>query len=83
MPAKPLTVTEVRALLDALVADKPEIANWPVHVLDMDDEENEEFSCLVTHVEIDRFSREQPWVVSLMAWRSRDEDLPDTEPKRA
>lgn len=74
-PAEPLTVAQLMSKLDALIVRRPEIAGWPVHILDMDEgadvpeaaEDGKE--CLVTTVQTDKFSEKQGWVVSLCAER--------------
>lgn len=72
---EPLTVAHLMAHLGLMIAKRPEIADWPIHILDLDDgddvpEEKEDGrECLATTVQIDKFSEKQGWVVSLCAER--------------
>lgn len=73
--AEPMTVLTLIGELQELVNRKPETAEWPVHLLDMDDgddisEQKEDGKeCLLTTVETDCFSEKQGPVVSLVAQR--------------
>jgi hypothetical protein len=71
-PCEPLKVSEVIERLTAIVVQQPEIADWPVRVIDMEDENEPEqpWDGLVTLVETDCVSQMQGLVVSLLAWRS-------------
>jgi hypothetical protein len=72
---KPLTLREIMTQLEDLAAARPEVLEWPVHILDMEtrdgkDDPDERLGALVTLVETDCYSKEQGNVVSLVAWRS-------------
>ena len=74
-PAKPLTLLQLIDRLQEIVMQRPAALDWHVHILDMDggdentDPANEATACLVTTAEVDKFSDEQGWVVSLCAER--------------
>ena len=73
-----LTARQVAAAILALIDADPEAGDWPVHLLDMEDEavSDEPWAGLVTRVEGDCFDADlQGPVVSLLAWHTAPEGL--------
>lgn len=55
--------------LATMIRMKPSLADWPVHVL-ADDNEDEATHGLLTDIEMDMYSEEQGWVISLYSDRN-------------
>lgn len=74
-PREPMTLENVIEALTKLLESRPKMAAWPVHILDMepdDDPVEHTWDGLVTRIETDCFSEEQGMIVSLLAWRFED-----------
>jgi hypothetical protein len=81
-PSSPRTLRQVIEGLQRIADVHPEMLDRYVHVLDMEDEgeEDSEFGGLVTHTEVDAFTDKQGLVTSLLAWRWRNHGHPAVQP---
>ena len=77
-----ITVAHLQTALAKLVEQRPDMADWPVHLLNLepDDEDNDDTN-LLNHLETDKFSETGPWVVSLLSgdvfhWRQCAKAIP-------
>lgn len=70
--AQPLTLDDLIEALQRIRELHPDYADRPVHMLDMEDANDD--GALVTHVEVDTFDDEQGPVVSLLSWPSEPQE---------
>ena len=59
------TAENLLNILQVFIARRPEVADWPVHMITYGDQ------CFLTDVELDKFDEDEGMVVSLVAEADR------------